>query len=282
MSTAGGLDLTAGWPDDAADVAAIEENLQCPICGELFTAPVVISRCGHVFCSLCVRRAMHGTESCPTCRLPSNPSDLRPDRRLERVVHHFARARPLLLQLFSARAASAGPARRAPASAPPSMPADPLGPARPAAGPEEPPPAADEPRPTPRRGTRKRSRDPGDAQSQTTSQDSAPPDAAESVPRRSRRSERLGGGATAGSESHAASAGATMTGGDDQDGSGSDFMDAPAPRTTRSGRGRARASHAAVAVKTEPAHDSAAPAAAAAQATVPGSEQGKHALESRA
>jgi len=64
----------------------LSQSLECAICGDFFTAPVM-SPCCHTFCSVCIRRTLsvHKAE-CPACRLPLQESQLLPNRRLEETV----------------------------------------------------------------------------------------------------------------------------------------------------------------------------------------------------
>ena len=65
---------TGGWKE----LETLEEALHCPICGELFDTPVSVSECGHVFCSVCLRRhleyqqrsnrALDNSATCPQVR----------------------------------------------------------------------------------------------------------------------------------------------------------------------------------------------------------------------
>ncbi|OLY80871.1 Postreplication repair E3 ubiquitin-protein ligase rad18 [Smittium mucronatum] len=41
--------------------------LRCPICHELLDSAVGNQVCGHVFCSLCIRRYLTSTKTCPIC-----------------------------------------------------------------------------------------------------------------------------------------------------------------------------------------------------------------------
>jgi Zinc finger, C3HC4 type (RING finger) len=67
---------------------ALEAKLMCPICHELPTAPVALTACGHVFCSLCIRRYLRERASrsrCPypVCRQPATATALLPLRVLD-------------------------------------------------------------------------------------------------------------------------------------------------------------------------------------------------------
>ncbi|CEL99546.1 unnamed protein product [Vitrella brassicaformis CCMP3155] len=56
----------------------LEQQLRCQICQQYMEAPVSL-KCGHVFCSLCIRRTIvNGSAKCPFCQQPAKTSDLRP------------------------------------------------------------------------------------------------------------------------------------------------------------------------------------------------------------
>ncbi|XP_078272165.1 LOW QUALITY PROTEIN: zinc-binding protein A33-like [Rhinoraja longicauda] len=77
----------------AADVS-FREELQCPICLELFADPVILG-CGHNFCRDCVRqfwRRRDPAPCCPECREPVEPDTWRPNRAARRLSE-VARAR---------------------------------------------------------------------------------------------------------------------------------------------------------------------------------------------
>ncbi|XP_072113428.1 zinc-binding protein A33-like [Mobula birostris] len=65
---------------DSVDLS-FREELQCPICLELFVDPVVLG-CGHNFCRSCVEGYWHHQAPdpcCPECREPAGASTLRPN-----------------------------------------------------------------------------------------------------------------------------------------------------------------------------------------------------------
>ncbi|KAM3136318.1 hypothetical protein pb186bvf_011617 [Paramecium bursaria] len=47
---------------------AIEEELQCPICFDIYFQPVILHRCGHIFCGACVSIWEQNSSKCPSCR----------------------------------------------------------------------------------------------------------------------------------------------------------------------------------------------------------------------
>jgi hypothetical protein len=79
-----------------------EENLRCPCCGEFFNNPVSLN-CGHVYCSECIRKHLDSvinnntSNSCPSCKLPSQMSHIRPDRSMAILIEAYILLRPKLM-----------------------------------------------------------------------------------------------------------------------------------------------------------------------------------------
>ncbi|GLI66182.1 hypothetical protein VaNZ11_009945 [Volvox africanus] len=79
------------------ELAALAEELACPICKQLFDGPVSLD-CGHVFCSGCIRPSFGYAHSknqkqiCPTCRDPSSTAALRPVAAMRKAVLVFPAA----------------------------------------------------------------------------------------------------------------------------------------------------------------------------------------------
>ncbi|GCB82727.1 hypothetical protein scyTo_0021710 [Scyliorhinus torazame] len=74
----------------------LAEYLNCPICLDLFTEPVILD-CGHNFCQGCIERYWQEGErvSCPECRKVFQERNLRLNRALGNLAD---RARRLLVQ----------------------------------------------------------------------------------------------------------------------------------------------------------------------------------------
>ncbi|XP_044838048.1 E3 ubiquitin-protein ligase TRIM39-like [Mauremys mutica] len=69
-------------------VESLQEEATCPICLEYFKDPVIID-CGHNFCRACIAQCWEGSNtdsSCPQCRETVQQGNLRPNRRLAKVV----------------------------------------------------------------------------------------------------------------------------------------------------------------------------------------------------
>jgi len=99
------LDIAEAWPSPA--LRDFDAAMRCAICGELFSLPASLRRCGHCFCSDCARRTLPVTEKCPHCREPSREVDLVANKALEQVVEAFKLVRKELLDAVTR-------ARRAP------------------------------------------------------------------------------------------------------------------------------------------------------------------------
>lgn len=67
MSIYSNLESNNLLPSEYSFLNQLEEVLQCKICQEIMSGSVILP-CGHSFCSLCIRRAIKGSEQCPSCR----------------------------------------------------------------------------------------------------------------------------------------------------------------------------------------------------------------------
>lgn len=85
------------WPTDipiGKDISSFEENLLCPICQDFYNNPQIL-KCGHSFCSLCIRRHFDRSlnlityDICPACREKSDSFDLRKNVPLANLVEKY-------------------------------------------------------------------------------------------------------------------------------------------------------------------------------------------------
>lgn len=72
----------------------LHQELSCPLCLQLFDAPVT-AECGHSFCRACLNRvagepAADGTAPCPCCQAPTRPQVLSTNLQLARLVEGLA------------------------------------------------------------------------------------------------------------------------------------------------------------------------------------------------
>lgn len=96
-STEAQLALAAAL-DEARDftsphLAALDSSLRCPICTELYTAPVLLTTCSHSFDSRCLREYLARTKRCPTCSLEANEDRIRRNLALDELVRQWKAAR---------------------------------------------------------------------------------------------------------------------------------------------------------------------------------------------
>nr|XP_010970862.1 tripartite motif-containing protein 72 [Camelus bactrianus] len=83
-----------GRPAIPAAPGLLHQELSCPLCLQLFDAPVT-AECGHSFCRACLNRvagepAADGTVLCPSCQAPTRPQALSTNQQLERLVEGLA------------------------------------------------------------------------------------------------------------------------------------------------------------------------------------------------
>ncbi|KAF9057143.1 hypothetical protein BJ165DRAFT_1418665 [Panaeolus papilionaceus] len=86
-------------PTEAPGFRTLDGALRCPICGEVYDAPVSIS-CGHTFCSTCIRSALGIKQECPQCRKTANEVHIRVNHTIENVISSWKEARPFVLNLI--------------------------------------------------------------------------------------------------------------------------------------------------------------------------------------
>lgn len=72
----------------------LHQELSCPLCLQLFDAPVT-AECGHSFCRACLSRvagepAADGTVPCPCCQALTRPQALSTNQQLARLVEGLA------------------------------------------------------------------------------------------------------------------------------------------------------------------------------------------------
>nr|XP_004671095.1 tripartite motif-containing protein 72 [Jaculus jaculus] len=72
----------------------LHQELSCPLCLQLFDAPVT-AECGHTFCRACLDRmggepGADGTVPCPCCQAPTRPQALSTNLQLARLVEGLA------------------------------------------------------------------------------------------------------------------------------------------------------------------------------------------------
>ena len=63
----------------------MKKNVQCPVCLDTMTNPHSL-RCQHTFCKECIVQALRHSSSCPQCRLPARPREMRHNPQLDQIA----------------------------------------------------------------------------------------------------------------------------------------------------------------------------------------------------
>ncbi|BGP46161.1 E3 ubiquitin-protein ligase rad18 [Rhodotorula kratochvilovae] len=114
LASAASLDAASDFT--APTLAALDHSLRCPICAELFTAPVILTACSHSFDSRCLRHYLASNKRCPSCLQETTEDRIRVNLALQGTVAAWKDARADLLRLQAA--ASPSPAPQAGPSSP--------------------------------------------------------------------------------------------------------------------------------------------------------------------
>ncbi|KAE9395817.1 hypothetical protein BT96DRAFT_1042907 [Gymnopus androsaceus JB14] len=78
----------------------LDSALRCTICSELYDGPVTL-KCGHCFCSLCIRQSLAEKQECPACREEEvSEGHLRRNTVMEEAVTAWKACRPYILQVL--------------------------------------------------------------------------------------------------------------------------------------------------------------------------------------
>ena len=87
------------WPKEAQCMRDMERSLRCPICHATMRAPVLLVKCGHSYCSYCIRQYLGLEKMCPLCKKPASESDIVKNITVMEVVDVFKANRKRLLEL---------------------------------------------------------------------------------------------------------------------------------------------------------------------------------------
>lgn len=93
------IETEADWPEDAKAFQAIEKSLKCSICHATMRSAVLLSNCGHSFCSYCIRQFLLKEKICPLCRERATESDIVRNIAMNEVIDVFKKQRSDLVQL---------------------------------------------------------------------------------------------------------------------------------------------------------------------------------------
>lgn len=74
----------------------LDSFLRCQICKDFLNAPV-LTTCGHIFCSICIRRAINESNKCPLCLDETYESGLKKILLLDNIINWFTRNRSDIL-----------------------------------------------------------------------------------------------------------------------------------------------------------------------------------------
>ncbi|KAF9505806.1 hypothetical protein BS47DRAFT_1334157, partial [Hydnum rufescens UP504] len=85
---------------ELSELQAVDTVIRCPMCKEFFEGPVLLSQCGHTFCSLCIRGYLPSKSECPVCRHSTSESSLVRNSTLEDIIYAYQAARPVLLSIL--------------------------------------------------------------------------------------------------------------------------------------------------------------------------------------
>ncbi|KAF5379869.1 hypothetical protein D9757_007208 [Collybiopsis confluens] len=86
---------------ESPGLRSLDTALRCSICAELFDGPVSL-KCGHCFCSLCIREALQQKQECPACREDDvSEGHLRRNTVMEEAVAAWKQSRPYILLLLA-------------------------------------------------------------------------------------------------------------------------------------------------------------------------------------
>ncbi|BGP38070.1 E3 ubiquitin-protein ligase rad18 [Rhodotorula kratochvilovae] len=107
LASAASLDAASDFT--APTLAALDHSLRCPICAELFTAPVILTACSHSFDSRCLRHYLASNKRCPSCLQETTEDRIRVNLALQGTVAAWKDAR---YALSSYRETPADPFRR--------------------------------------------------------------------------------------------------------------------------------------------------------------------------
>ena len=87
------------WPQEALCMRSVERSLRCPICHATMRAPVLLVKCGHSYCSYCIRQYLGIEKMCPLCKKPASESDIVKNITVMEIADVFKENRKRLLEL---------------------------------------------------------------------------------------------------------------------------------------------------------------------------------------
>jgi hypothetical protein len=91
LAAAGELDADSDFAFPS--LSALDSSLRCAICSELYTAPVLLTHCGHSFDSRCLAQHFVVKRSCPTCHREAFHDHTVRNQALSELVESWRAAR---------------------------------------------------------------------------------------------------------------------------------------------------------------------------------------------
>lgn len=91
LAATAGLDAESDFASPA--LATLDSSLRCDICSEIYTAPVMISVCGHTFDSRCIHEHFNVKRDCPVCHREAFVDHLIRNLVLDKLVANWKAAR---------------------------------------------------------------------------------------------------------------------------------------------------------------------------------------------
>ena len=77
------------WLPAYPNLRDLDHRLRCPICTEFFKGPIILTTCGHSFCSMCIRDSLQVKGNCPICHEKADDQKIRKCPILEEIVQAF-------------------------------------------------------------------------------------------------------------------------------------------------------------------------------------------------
>ncbi|KNB46842.1 ubiquitin ligase [Blastocystis sp. subtype 4] len=87
------------WPENAQFMKSIERSLRCPICHATMKAPVILVKCGHSYCSYCIRQSLSMEKTCPLCKQPATEGDIVKNVTVGEITEVFKANRKVMLEM---------------------------------------------------------------------------------------------------------------------------------------------------------------------------------------
>ena len=93
------VETESDWPKEALPFRNIEKSLKCAICHGTMKTAVMLTKCGHSFCSYCIRQSLYNEQICPLCRKPATESDIVRNVTVNEIADTFREHRNDILRL---------------------------------------------------------------------------------------------------------------------------------------------------------------------------------------